>query len=121
MSGYYDDNFGHWDMSDPDDLEFYRQVQRTNVRKKCSGCKRMVNIQPHYALCNSCADIAERGGEFMCDDGDGEDDEPDNERDYVERDPGGEDAHLDASYEERTHIDEVDHDSFGLEGDDYVE
>lgn len=108
MSGYYDDNFGHWDSMDgqdgEDNREFYRQVQSTNVRKKCAGCRRMVSIQPHYALCNSCADKAERGGEFMCDDDDDDDDGPDNERDYVECETGGEDAHLDASYEERTHI-----------------
>jgi len=65
MASYYDDNFGHWDnMDGPDgeeNREFYRQVQRTNVRKKCQGCGRMVRIQPHYAYCNSCADKRERG------------------------------------------------------------
>jgi hypothetical protein len=62
MPTYHDDNFGQWeDMDDPDNVEFYREVQRTNVKKRCEGCHEMVNIQPHYAYCNSCADKIERG------------------------------------------------------------
>ena len=65
MASFYDDNFGAWeDMDDPDNQEFYQQVQRTNVRKKCKGCDRMVSIQPSYAYCNSCADKRERGMDF---------------------------------------------------------
>ena len=63
---YYDDNCGAWDM-DGDEGErhaFYRQGQRTNVRKRCQGCGNMVRIQPHYAYCNSCADTLERGGDL---------------------------------------------------------
>lgn len=61
----YDDNFGHWhDTDDADTRAFYRQVQRTNVRKTCRGCGRKVNIQPQYAYCNGCADILERGGDL---------------------------------------------------------
>lgn len=61
---YYDDNFGHWDMADQDDRDFYRSVQRNSVTKTCKGCGRQVRILPHYAYCNSCADVIERGGEF---------------------------------------------------------
>jgi hypothetical protein len=62
---YYDDNFGCWDdMNDPEMREFYHQVQRTNVRKKCQGCGRMVKIQPHYAYCDSCATRREQGYDF---------------------------------------------------------
>lgn len=61
---FYDDNFGHWNMDDDDDLEFYNQVQRQSVSKKCEGCGRTVRILPHYAYCNSCADKIERGMEF---------------------------------------------------------
>lgn len=61
----YDDNFGHWSGGDDGDTrEFYEHVQRTNVSKVCAGCKRKVRIQPHYAYCNACADVIERGGEF---------------------------------------------------------
>jgi hypothetical protein len=62
MATYYDDNFGFWeDMDDPDNQEFYRRTQKTNVRKKCKGCNRIVRIQPQYAYCNSCADKIEKG------------------------------------------------------------
>jgi hypothetical protein len=62
---YYDDNFGVWeDMDDPDNREFYKRVQQTNVSKICRGCQRRVRIQPQYAYCNSCADKLERGGDF---------------------------------------------------------
>ena len=62
MPEFYDDNYGHWhDTDDPEVREFYHRTQRTNVRKKCQRCGRMVNIQPQYAICNSCADKLERG------------------------------------------------------------
>jgi hypothetical protein len=53
---YYDDNFGHWDIEDQDDIDFYHQVQRENVEKRCRGCGQMVRIRPEYAYCNSCAE-----------------------------------------------------------------
>ena len=65
MATYYDDNFGHWeDMDDPDMQDYYKQVQKTNVRKKCKGCEKWVRIQPQYAYCNSCANKIERGMDF---------------------------------------------------------
>ena len=65
MISYYDDNYGHWeDMNDPEMRAFYDKVQRTNVRKKCVGCGRMVNIQKQYDVCNACATIRESGGDF---------------------------------------------------------
>ena len=63
-TSYYDDNFGFWeDMDDPEVQEFYDHVQRTSVEKKCEACGRMVRIMPHYAICDSCATILERGGD----------------------------------------------------------
>ena len=65
MISYYDDNYGHWeDMNDPEMRAFYDKVQGTNIRKKCVGCGRMVNIQKHYDVCNSCATIRESGGDY---------------------------------------------------------
>lgn len=62
---YYDDNYGHWeDMDDPDNVAFYHQRQRTNVKKKCDGCGRTVRIQPDYGYCNSCADKREKGWNY---------------------------------------------------------
>ena len=62
---YHDDNYGQWaDMDDPEMVEFYNSIQATNNLKECDGCGRMVNIQPHYAYCNACADKRERGIDF---------------------------------------------------------
>ena len=59
---YYDDNFGHWDdMDDPDMKDFYRDVQRRSVVKKCVGCGRRVKILPEYDVCDSCATKREQG------------------------------------------------------------
>ena len=64
MRSYYDDNFGHWEISDQDDIDFYQRVQRESRVKKCAGCGRKVRLRPQYAICNSCADRAERGGDY---------------------------------------------------------
>jgi hypothetical protein len=62
MPTFVDDNFGTWeDMDDPDNREFYRQVQRESRPTKCKGCGRKVRLRPGYGYCNSCADKRERG------------------------------------------------------------
>jgi len=61
---YVDDNYGTYDIQDEDDIEFYNQVQRESVRKKCQGCGRMVRLRPDYAICDSCANKLERGGDL---------------------------------------------------------
>lgn len=48
-------------MDDPDSEEFYFEVQRRSVAKKCAICGRTVKLLPHYAYCNSCTDKIERG------------------------------------------------------------
>ena len=58
---YYDDNFGHWEVRDEEDKQFYFQTAKRSVLKKCEGCGRQVKLLPHYAYCNSCADARERG------------------------------------------------------------
>ena len=62
MTSYYDDNFGHWEMEDEEDVAFYHQVQRESVMKRCKGCDRKVKIRRSYAYCDPCADHIERGG-----------------------------------------------------------
>ena len=62
MDGYYDDNFGAWEIRAEDDVEFYHKIQGESVWKKCQGCGQQVKIRPTYAYCNSCADMRERGG-----------------------------------------------------------
>jgi hypothetical protein len=63
-ASYYDDNFGHWHIEDDSDIDFYHQVARESVRKKCQQCGRTVKLRPDYAICNSCADAQERGWEY---------------------------------------------------------
>jgi hypothetical protein len=64
MTSYYDDNFGFYEIDSDDDVEFYRQMQRESVRKKCAGCGRKVRIRPDYAYCNACAQKIERGADL---------------------------------------------------------
>lgn len=64
MRSYNDDNFGNYEIESEDDVDFYRDVQRRSIRKKCQGCGRMVKILPDYAYCDSCATKIERGGDF---------------------------------------------------------
>ena len=61
---YCDDNFGFYDIQSEEDIEFYHEMQRRSVRKKCGGCGRMVKIKPDYWLCNSCCEKLERGGDL---------------------------------------------------------
>ena len=60
-ASYYDDNFGHYEIEDDDDVAFYHEMQRQSVLKKCQGCGREVRLKPDYAYCNSCATKIERG------------------------------------------------------------
>lgn len=60
----YDDNYGHYDIEDEDDLRFYRETQAASVWKKCKRCGHKVKIRSDYAICNSCADALERGGDY---------------------------------------------------------
>jgi hypothetical protein len=65
MVAYYDDNFGFYeDMGDPDMVDFYHRNQERSVLKACDGCGQEVSLLPHYAYCNGCADIIERGGDL---------------------------------------------------------
>jgi len=61
MPTYYDDNFGHYKIESEEDVEFYKEVQRTSVWKKCLRCERKVRLRPDYVICNRCADADERG------------------------------------------------------------
>ena len=53
---YYDDNFGHWDIESEEDVEFYHQVQKESVLKKCKKCGRKVKLRPEYDYCGPCVD-----------------------------------------------------------------
>jgi hypothetical protein len=65
---YYDDNFGHYNedpSEDPEELrEFYKQMQKESVWKKCVICGKRVKIRKIYDKCNSCMERMERGGMY---------------------------------------------------------
>jgi hypothetical protein len=61
---FVDDNFGVYDMSDPESEAFYHRVQRESVWKRCNGCGRRVKLRPDYGICNSCCEVLERGGDL---------------------------------------------------------
>ena len=61
MVSYYDDNYGHYEIEDEDDIDFYRRVQAESVSKICRGCKRRVKLRPDYVYCNNCMTRLERG------------------------------------------------------------
>ena len=63
MPGYYDENYGWYEIESEEDVEFYHAVQKESVLKKCERCGREVKLRKDYAICNSCADILERGGD----------------------------------------------------------
>ncbi len=58
---HYDDNFGHWEMRDEDDVAFYNQVQAESIWKRCTGCGGLFKLRPQYGICNSCATMTEQG------------------------------------------------------------
>ena len=61
----YDDNYGFYeDADDPETREFYNQVQKNSVWKKCSKCGKKVKLRKDYSICNSCAEKMERGWDF---------------------------------------------------------
>ncbi len=64
MTGYYDDNFGWYDIESEEDIEFYHQVQRQSVWKNCQDCGKRVKLKPDYGICNSCADAIEQGYQY---------------------------------------------------------
>ena len=64
MASYYDDNFGHWEINDEEDVEFYHKMQQESELKTCADCERKVFISYRYSICNTCADRRERGHQF---------------------------------------------------------
>ena len=61
MISYYDSNFGHYDMTDDDCVDFYNEVQRRSVTKTCQGCGDRVELLPQYNICDDCATKLENG------------------------------------------------------------
>ena len=56
-----DSNYGHYDMTEHDIEDFYREVQSRSEWKTCEGCFKRVKLLPHYHICNDCATKLENG------------------------------------------------------------
>ena len=56
-----DSNFGHYDMTEHDVQDFYREVQSRSEWKTCDGCYRRVKLLPQYSICDDCATRLEHG------------------------------------------------------------
>jgi hypothetical protein len=57
----YDDNFGFWDIGNPEEAIFFDSVQRQSVLIACDRCERPVRLIPPKALCASCVSALEYG------------------------------------------------------------
>ena len=57
----YEDNFGFWDIGNPEERIFFDHVQRQSVLIACERCERPVRLIPPKALCASCVSALEFG------------------------------------------------------------
>ena len=64
MASYYDDNFGHYEIQDEEDVEFYHKMQAESEWKACARCEQKVFMSYRYAICDSCAEAQERGLQY---------------------------------------------------------
>jgi hypothetical protein len=61
MGAAYEDNFGFWDVGEPEELAFFRDVQRQSVRAVCKRCERIVRLMPPKIICAPCVSALECG------------------------------------------------------------
>lgn len=57
----YDDNFGFWDIGQPDERAFFDDVQRHSVSIACERCEQPVRLIPPKNLCACCVSALEYG------------------------------------------------------------
>ena len=57
----YEDNFGFWDIGNPEERIFFDRVQRQSVLIACERCARPVRLIPPTAVCASCVSALEYG------------------------------------------------------------
>jgi hypothetical protein len=57
----YEDNFGYWDTSGPDERAFFDFVRRQSVLTACERCERPVRLIPPKTLCACCVSALEYG------------------------------------------------------------
>jgi hypothetical protein len=57
----YEDNFGFWDIGEPEERAFFFHVHGQSVLIACERCERPVRLIPPKALCASCVSALEYG------------------------------------------------------------
>ena len=61
MTAVYDDNFGFWDLKEPEEQAFFDHVQSQSLPTICRRCERPVRLMPTKTLCASCISALESG------------------------------------------------------------
>ena len=59
--GVYEDDFGFWDIDEPEERAFFEHVQRQSVFVACERCQRSVRLIPPKTLCATCVSALECG------------------------------------------------------------
>jgi hypothetical protein len=59
--GVYEDNFGFWDIDEPEERAFFEHVQRQSVFIACERCQRSIRLIPPKNLCATCVSALECG------------------------------------------------------------
>jgi hypothetical protein len=57
----YEDSFGFWDISGPEERVFFDHVQRQSVLIACERCEQPVRLIPPKNLCACCVSALEYG------------------------------------------------------------
>jgi hypothetical protein len=61
MAAAYEDNFGFWNIDEPEEQAFFEHVQQQSVPTICERCERPVRLMPPKALCAICVCALEWG------------------------------------------------------------
>jgi hypothetical protein len=57
----YEENFGFWDISGPEERAFFDHVRLQGVLIACERCEKPVRLIPPKTLCASCVSALEYG------------------------------------------------------------
>jgi hypothetical protein len=57
----YEDNFGFWDIGEPEERAFFFQVHGQSVLIACERCEQLVGLVSPKTLCASCVSALEYG------------------------------------------------------------
>jgi hypothetical protein len=61
MANSYEDNFGFWETSCPEEYAFFEHVRGQSIRAICKRCDRQVRLMPAKTMCSSCVSALECG------------------------------------------------------------